>query len=625
MKRHLSTIQLIWLGVLFVWLPSCTFESDEEFFIEVDQSEIVTPSIDFINSPDTIYMRGQVIIDINISQGVDIVEYKVFIGSQEVDNGNSHTGRAFIDSRQFGDGHYPIVLQVATKTNTGSIGDQLGLEALITETKKVCLIDNAPITAQVTGFENVDGALTFSWDAYKSLKFEEYEVVFGFPYQSFNQTITSPEQTSVTIPDYIGGDISASFYLRAKGEEASASANFSDVHGVAIELNGEEPQLSILPNTYSSFDRYELVHNNSLEDPLTPAMYPIENRLYDSEQISIQYTYPINYNFDVYAVSQSDVRTYLGGANFNDEKYLLSFDEDLRYYFFEHTVLHLKVRETAEIDQAILYDIATGEQVAELSGEIALSPNGNQLFEYKDGIIIKYNPATLEGVDAFELAPLLSMEGEFRRLYVSNEGKLLFYNFLSHDPFGQRTYYRSYFLDANTKSFERTWNHSSTTFPTRRSSLLSPNGFLVDSDLFFISYFPYSQSDFPDIYSSVSTSQDDLSGVPRKVAPLHTSDSYLLAGGSNITKLDYVNHAVQQTLRLDGQILEIFSNFDDLCSVILEDNSEYFLVIISTDILEEVDRISLNPSILSGEKYMTNNQVFFEARNINVYDLEVNR
>lgn len=624
MSRYFLCIQRILLAMIFMWTASCTFESEEEFFIEVDQSEIVIPTIDFNSSSDTIYIRGEVNIGVNISQDVDLLEYKVFIGNIEVGNGDYHNGFVRVDSEEFSDGYHFIVLEVYTKSNTGSLGDQLEIEVVVTETQKVVHVDNAPIVPQVKGFENVDGVLTLNWDEYSSFQFEEYEVVFYAPYYSSSQTITSPEQTSATVPSYVGGDIEAKFYLRAKGEEVSTTVYFSDDLDIEMVLIDNEVQLSISPNTYEAFDRYELEHDNSIEEFESPVRYPIENRLYDNEPLAINFEYPVNYIFTVYGISSSGEEVYLGGANFNSERYPIDYDDGLRYYFFENSILHYKTRSLDEGDQAILYNRSDGELIGQLSGNMALSPDGNQLYEYQNGTIIRYNPATLEGVDAFDLD--LSMEGEFRRLYVSNTGTLLFYNQISYNPYSTDSHDRSYLYDSETHSLVKTWSHFSTLLPVTVSSALGSNGLMVNSNDFFISYHASNPNKVPSFYSGVSSSQNELSGASgRMVAPLHTSDFYLVAEGNTITKRDYVYHNVQMTENLTGEIYEIFSNFDDLCSVILEEDSNYYLVILDTSTLEEVDRIPFNSTVLNGQKYMTDNRVFIEGRGFYVYDLEVNR
>lgn len=605
-----------------VLICSCKFESDEEFVVEIDQSQIARPSIDFNSSTDTIYVRGSVTLGIDIAEVDDVTEFVVSIGSIEVGRGESNGRFVHIESEEFSDGYYPISLVVYTQTNTGSIGDQFGIEVIATEIKKVVLIDNAPVFLQVIGFEEIDGVLKFSWDEYKGFKFEEYRLTIFGPNGTFSETIRSKTKTSVEISDYIGGDIYANFSLIAKGEEVTTNTSFSDDLGLHLGMEGENLNLTLLPNPYSDFDHYELEHDNDLSGSSFPTIYSLENRAYSEEALSTYFEYPVNYDFALFAVSSDGTATYLGGNSFNDERYKLHYDNGLRYYFYEKTILHLKLDEDETFSIATLYD-EEGEIIRTLSGKIALSPNGHNLYEFRQGTVIKYDPSSLLGIEAFE--PNIIMEGDFRWLFVSNEEKLLFYNFNSHDPFGQRTFYSSYFYDVATETQLQSWGHSSRLFPAPASNLLSKNGMMVDSDQFFISYFPYNSSKIPDIYNGVRSTQSELSGVPRLVAPLHTVNAYLVAEGSVLNKQDYVGHAVERSLDFGVEIIEIFSNFDDLCSVILFDSSNYYLVVLRTATLEEVQRIPFNGSILDGEKYMSGNRVFFEGRNLYVYDFEVNQ
>jgi len=586
-----------------VFMSACTYKADNLNFINIDQSAVETPVIDFLNSEDTIYLRSSVSLDVSISDNVELIEYEILIGNRLATNGFSSTPFARFDSEDFVDGIYTITLRVITKSNSGSIADQFELETLVTEFSKTCIIDNRPVIPEVRGFILEDGSLKLAWNEYEDYNFEQIVVQLNAPYSNRSQTVSDPSISEIGIPEFVGGSISGSFLLAAKNEEVTVNLSFVDDLGFDVNFLDGQFYISMEANPYSAVESVSIRHQNSLSSGTTiDTVYALENRSYDQEVINISQTFPMNFQFWLEANSTFLTDKVLDVVDINNQQFPLVYDNNLNYFVSADFI-------TASGDNTIVqYDRETGQVLQELTGDFALSSNGEWLYEFRDTLLINYDPVTLSSISATILTDFLEIEGDFRRIYVTNANQVLFYSFISSDPFGGRSEYRSYLFDKKSKETLKTRAHRSNVFQNTDNRLTVEGELTASGNFFFRLGSEFNRRD--SFIAYITTSQNDLLGEEKKRAILLTTDNYLVGNGSDLVKRDYAIHSAQLTKTLDGEVVEVFSNFDNLCAVIILKDDEYEIVILDTENLEEITRLDFNESSLDFEKRFVMNTLF---------------
>lgn len=175
MSKYFIRIKIILYFSLTALLNSCDYSPTETNFKTVKPPE---GSVDItVLDPNSInQIRGEVTFQVQTELNGHTVKFVTgFLDEREVYLYLTGSSQIVFDSEYYQDGDYTFTLLLAATTNTGSLADRLGAEALISAKQYPVTIFNAPIiTPQLKEFTIENGALTLNWDKYEQPCFKLY-------------------------------------------------------------------------------------------------------------------------------------------------------------------------------------------------------------------------------------------------------------------------------------------------------------------------------------------------------------------------------------------------------------------------------------------------------------------
>jgi hypothetical protein len=175
MIMHIIRIKIILCISAAILLTDCDYSPTETNFKNVNPPN-GTIDITVLN-PDAInQIRGTVTFAVQTELNGHTVKFVTgFLDEMEVSLYMSDSSHIVFNTEYYNDGDYTFTLLLAASTNTGSLADQLGAEALIAARQYPVTIFNAPIiTPQLKEFTIENGALTLNWDKYEQPCFKLY-------------------------------------------------------------------------------------------------------------------------------------------------------------------------------------------------------------------------------------------------------------------------------------------------------------------------------------------------------------------------------------------------------------------------------------------------------------------
>ena len=175
MSKYISRIKIILCFSVTALLTSCDYSPTETNFKTVNPPE---GSIDItVLNPDAInQIRGTITFAVETELNGHTVKFvSGFLDEREVYLYMSGSSQIVFNSEYYQDGDYTFTLLLAATTNTGSLADRLGAEALIAAKQYPVTIFNGPIiTPQLKEFTIENGALTLNWNKYEQPCFKLY-------------------------------------------------------------------------------------------------------------------------------------------------------------------------------------------------------------------------------------------------------------------------------------------------------------------------------------------------------------------------------------------------------------------------------------------------------------------
>jgi hypothetical protein len=175
----MTKIKLHALLVLLL-CTTCTFESDEEFYKEVQQPnlETISISLDSHSSTDTIYLFHPSEFTYSIDPGKSsITSTRVYLGEAQI-NWSAHGSRgSFRIGYPMKSGVFPLKIEFVADSGTGSLADRIGAEQIVASRQWIVKIDVEPPVLPTLEFTKEDGFLKLSWPAHHKPDFERYYVV----------------------------------------------------------------------------------------------------------------------------------------------------------------------------------------------------------------------------------------------------------------------------------------------------------------------------------------------------------------------------------------------------------------------------------------------------------------
>jgi len=175
MSKYIIRLKVIICLSVTALLTSCDYSPTETNFKSVNPPQGTVDII--VLYPDAInQLRGTVTFAVQtVLNGHSVKFVTGFLDDLEVGLYMSDTSHIVFNTEYCQDGDYTFTLILAATTNTGSLADQLGAEALISAKQYPVTIFNAPIqTPQLKEFTIENGALTLNWDKYDQPCFKLY-------------------------------------------------------------------------------------------------------------------------------------------------------------------------------------------------------------------------------------------------------------------------------------------------------------------------------------------------------------------------------------------------------------------------------------------------------------------
>jgi hypothetical protein len=195
-----------------IFLSSCVFSSDEEYFKDVAEPDpaAVSAHINSVgladyNPGDTIDVFGSTAFDFSLKGTHGAVESAtVFLDGKHVSSTN---GSIFtIGISQLKNGIFPLQLDMIMDSGTGSLADAVGSEKMKVTMKWIVRVDVSIPPQPVPTLDIIDGFLTLQWPAYSRPNFQSYIVKRILPsgasksFEIENKQIVSWRDSS-----YVGG------------------------------------------------------------------------------------------------------------------------------------------------------------------------------------------------------------------------------------------------------------------------------------------------------------------------------------------------------------------------------------------------------------------------------------
>lgn len=194
-----------------------------------DTTKVIQINLSPFETEYVITYPVQVTYDLN-TFGLKVYNVEFFVDGQSVHTGSEAKGVFGFDPAPFGIGSKKMTMRVITSSNTGSIADLVGGEALIYEKSWNILMDGgSPNQIEITRISNNKGALRIEWEPYTRFNFHKYVLYknYGSLEPDYNKhivaEITDQNQTYFDDLSFIGG--TGIYWVEVQASNKSA---FSD-------------------------------------------------------------------------------------------------------------------------------------------------------------------------------------------------------------------------------------------------------------------------------------------------------------------------------------------------------------------------------------------------------------
>ena len=431
-----------------VGCDALTFSPDSEPFTDVD----ATPELLVLDlaPTDTVGLYGSARLAFTFpGRRADRVE--VYLDDELVAEGGAD-GSVTIETRGRTDGPYSLRVLAFAPSGTGSLGDRVGRERIVTERKATAVIDNAPPEAVLASSRIHGGLLTLEWGRYRRYNFDGYTVeraawnVSRGQYGNWEAVYQTDAAEVVAWADsaYLGGRVLYRVGLRARGEVVQGEAvevNVAPPSVIAHEVVGEgRARVAWHPPVLSAgFDRYTIYRVR----PYTPPEFVAElGGLRDTATVvaaEMALGQPARYELATESATPGP-RAVSEFETYGDPASPFSGGEGhpgVVYVPGQEAVLGTE----AVTGQPALYDPVTLRRLAVASlpegppvRAIAVSPSGRiaviAAHGSGGGRLYELDPSTLAPLRSIDLTRVMGPEGivdvEYGRVSLADDGVLVF-------------------------------------------------------------------------------------------------------------------------------------------------------------------------------------------------------
>jgi hypothetical protein len=215
-------------------VSSCNYESEGIVITDVKPPSLDGITIDLNNSTESVIQLKQktTFTYTVITNGKQLISSKVYLKSSLIWSTSSVTTSFTLDPELLATGSYNLRIEVLIASETGSLADKLGAEAIIIWADKTVIVDNEipadpsdPNAVAIVSVENIDNTIKISWNKYNKFNFEQYQISrLDYDENGNNfrieelMAITDQEQNSTNDHSYLSGKSAYVVTLRAAGK-----------------------------------------------------------------------------------------------------------------------------------------------------------------------------------------------------------------------------------------------------------------------------------------------------------------------------------------------------------------------------------------------------------------------
>ena len=244
--------KILYLLLFPLTLLSCTFSTEKENLLDLDQST-VPPDIDNLTldfDSDTLYVWKTTKFNFDlVSSDQEIWGVEIHYGEKEF-LFHSASGSFEINPQNFPEGKYVLEMKVFTHSGTGSLADYMGREVYGFQREWVLFVEK-PVAPEIKISSIIEnGFLKFSWDKMQKPYFKSYNLFienvglaysYSFEYTDYNKNIFIDSL-------FVGGNIKASLYTwfyDVNGSETYVYTEYLYKYPISVNFNEDLEDLTI--------------------------------------------------------------------------------------------------------------------------------------------------------------------------------------------------------------------------------------------------------------------------------------------------------------------------------------------------------------------------------------------
>jgi hypothetical protein len=262
--------------VLLLSVFSCEYEPSGENFRDIarpDTTRHIQVNLSPLETQYSITVPTNILYDLN-TFGLKIYNVEFLLEGKSLYKGNKATGVFWFDPALYGTGAKTLTMKVTTNTETGSLADLTGVEALIYEKSWNLLLDGGnPDPVEITRIYNDNGVLRIEWGPYKRFNFQKFTLYknFGDAEATYERhiiaEITNQDQNYFSDQSFIGG--TAIYWIEVQASNHSAISNqkkftFEYTNLDTLWVKGDSAKFTWHKNPfYTSVNEFKLTAENS--------------------------------------------------------------------------------------------------------------------------------------------------------------------------------------------------------------------------------------------------------------------------------------------------------------------------------------------------------------------------
>ena len=198
-----------------MFLVGCEYQSDKEFFRNVEPTDSASVNVVLNPSDSVIYLAGvRGFSYLAVTDSLKCYNVSVFVDTTLISDKDTEYGYFNLDANDYVDGNYVLTIVATTSSGSGSLADILGAEGFLFAFTWDLIVDKSPPTAvQITDIYNDDGILRIEWEKYDKGNFGWYEVIktvfssTGIPSSKSIGDVLNINQNYFLDDTYLGGKV----------------------------------------------------------------------------------------------------------------------------------------------------------------------------------------------------------------------------------------------------------------------------------------------------------------------------------------------------------------------------------------------------------------------------------